>query len=149
MGSDLIERLHESAQYSDQLESTMLLEAADEIASLRTALAAEREAREKAEKEAERLRAENERNRQGFEFHAGLAEKKHARAIAAESSLAEAKRLLKPFADFGKTDFSGTAWANQTSEAAVLYHYGTDLKITLGDFRAAARFLAQESNDER
>ena len=68
---------------------------------------------------------------------------------AAESSLAEAKRLLKPFADFGKTDFSGTAWANQTSEAAVLYHYGTDLKITLGDFRAAARFLAQESNDGR
>lgn len=52
-----------------------------------------------AEKRLAEVGAENERNRQGFEFHAGLAEKKHARAEAAEAHRDRLVSALRPFAD--------------------------------------------------
>jgi hypothetical protein len=63
---------------------------------------------------------------------------------AAESSLAEAKRLLKPFADAADCHSDDKEFMPDAMEI----WRGGDVVITLGDLRAA-RFLSQESNDER
>lgn len=61
---------------------------------------------------------------------------------ALEASLAEAKRLLKPFADIGGG--LGTAWLDHETHWSSIHD-----NIAVRDLRAAARFLSQEPNHER
>lgn len=68
-----------------------------------------------------------------------------------ESSLAEAKRLLKPFADMASQNVA-REWSDNLG--AIFFKVPPDrgpetIKATLRDFRAAARFLSQESSDGR
>jgi DeoR/GlpR family transcriptional regulator of sugar metabolism len=114
MASDLIERLRTHAE--TQIE--------DDIAYIQVADALMREAAAALAIEREAFFAKPLYSRRVLE----------QKLAGAEASLAEAKRLLKVFAD-----------AAQCLEAAI-----PDLKDTRGwtfqaiDFRAAARFLAQE-----
>jgi uncharacterized protein YhaN len=136
-------------------------EAAAEIETLRTALSQEREAREKAERERDEARAEVARywtsadvkpwvelaegkglghfgrKLKGMFSRAMKAEDdarfEFERAEAAESSLAEAKRLLKPLAD-AKGHFDGHVRDEDTVEIALR-------NIRAHHVRAAARFL--------
>jgi hypothetical protein len=156
--ADLIERLRASDTLSrgENYEpwvipaSELRLEAAAEIASLRTALAT-------AEKELAGAKAMSDAHRE----HAQTAVEQcaslnrllsiaEANTSTAESSLAEAKRLLKPFREMLKTEFSASVSDDRritigVSGAAM----SLVTKMTAGDFRAAARFLAQEPNHER
>jgi chromosome segregation ATPase len=123
-------------------------EAADEIASLRTALAIERERAEKAEKAAEQARVETgeamlviEQQDRDLEAVQGKLESVWNKSVSREASLAEAKRLLKPFAD--ALDTLGRS-RHELDDRANIRGIGPDLKVTMRDLRAAARFLAQE-----
>jgi hypothetical protein len=118
----------------------------DTITSLRASLAAEREAREKAEREREQRLAEVRRllavQVAGHQATAKDATQNLIRATKAESALAEAKRLLKPFADYMEggmdrdnkgeplPDGQGVGW----------------VYLTHGDFRAASPFLAGDDH---
>lgn len=86
---DLVSRLRDSAtckSYAGSAAGKFWLEAADALEAAQARIA--------------ELEAENERNRQGFEFHAGRAERERDRAIAAEAKLAKALEALEPFAQF-------------------------------------------------
>jgi hypothetical protein len=140
--------------------SMYVAEAATELTSLRTALATERERAEKAEKENVRLIEDRARfpdrpddigRMIGCHFgnlKAGKdAADKHAsnafdRALRAESSLAEAKRLLKVFADMGGEMFS-RGW-DASNVAIALDNPDDPHRVTADDFFATRRFLAHE-----
>jgi len=98
-----------------------------ELAALQQALSIEKEAREKAERE------RDEANQRLMWAHGDKwaelvgAGEDRKRAEQLERDLAEARRLLKPFADIG--DVIGTGWSSVPDS------------IALRDFRAAARFL--------
>jgi hypothetical protein len=139
---DLIERLRASDTLSrgENYEpwvippSELRLEAAAEIETLRSALSQEREAREKAEK-----RADANADHAGL-ANANLKQMEAARASwkteaerlnvaveALEASLAEAKRLLKPFAAFSD-------------------HKSSYVELPVRWCEPIARFLSQEPN---
>jgi hypothetical protein len=111
--NELIEQLRSNARPCD------ILEAADTIESLRTALSQEREAREKAERMLA-LRVENPGAERYWE----------SRWRDAESSLAEAKRLLKPLAQNPGASSLAKVYAHLTRQHA----------------QDAAHFLSQEPN---
>ncbi len=143
-----------------------------DLASLRTALSQEREAREKAEKEVKRCHERLEINHHfvlgddnelvrvevpmseradeidGIECRDATislleTDIEHARERARrlEASLAEAKLLLKPFAD-AKGHFDGHVKDDDTVEIALR-------NIRARHVRDAARFLSQEPNHGR
>jgi ABC-type transporter Mla subunit MlaD len=114
--NELIEQLRGSARPCD------ILEAADTIEALRTALS-----------KAEARIVELSGMLGGTTIRHVLNDRK-----ALESSLAEAKRLLKPLAD-AKGHFDGHVRDEDTVEIALR-------NIRAHHVRAAARFLSQESN---
>jgi hypothetical protein len=133
--ADLIERLttprrqlHRFGKMVDKSPPAIQREAAAEIASLRTSLSQEREAREKAESERDELRL------------VGTEKELRRERDDARASLAEAKRLLKPFAETAdhydppEDNEHGVAWAHDFP-----------LKL-LHEIRT---FLSQEPNHER
>jgi hypothetical protein len=135
--ADLIERLttprrqlHRFGKMVDKSPPAIQREAAAEIASLRTSLSQEREAREKAERERDELRL------------VGTEKELRRERDDARASLAEAKRLLKPFADIGGG--LGAAWLDHETHWSSIHD-----NIAVRDLRAAGRFLSQEPNHER
>lgn len=128
MGSDLIERASLLAANIRKVHPHRA-PTADFLDELRTALATEREAREKVEKERDELLLALDRCPAGpVELRAQLSYDRH-RAEAAESSLAEARRLLTEIAEYNSGD---------GEVLGALY--------TLGQIRSSARrFLSQEA----
>jgi hypothetical protein len=125
--ADLIERLttprrqlHRFGKMVDKSPPAIQREAAAEIASLRTSLSQEREAREKAERERDELRL------------VGTEKELRRERDDARASLAEAKRLLKPFANIAAME------VHAKEAESVL--------VNVSRCRAAARFLSQEPN---
>jgi flagellar biosynthesis/type III secretory pathway protein FliH len=101
------------------IDSAVLRQAADELATLRARLA-------EVERERDEARAENERNRQGFEFHAGRAEKERERALAeakaqgyrtamdeASERAREIARHYKPASDGWNTFLMMAEWCDE------------------------------------
>jgi hypothetical protein len=134
MTGDLIERLKTMAADMREYGPFDAAKLLDEAA---TALATEREAREKAEKERDELLLALDRCPAGpVELRAQLSYDRH-RADTAEASLAEARRLLKPFADTAD-HFDGHVRDDDTVEIAMR-------NIRAHHVRAVARFLSQEA----
>lgn len=135
MTGDLIERLLKRKKIDlsdidavrDYLidDSYLHHEVVDEIASLRTALATERDRAERAEKRADANADHARLANANLKLASDASAANLARAEAIEASLAEAKRLLK----------------------AALHHAETEGDDTL--ITVVRRFLAQESNDGR
>lgn len=98
------------------------------------------ESQAKALSEAE---AESKRNAEGFAFHAGRAERERARALAAEARLAEAMKVIEPFAkaadDLDDTD----------KDAGHIWEAPCAMEITVGMLGAARAFTnaAKEKTD--
>lgn len=149
--ADLIERLRDHYRTDVGMAAetaTDIADAAAEIASLRTSLSQEREAREKAERERDRLRENVKQQVHRKDVAGAYRDEFKARAEAAETSLADARRLLKPFADYNAATDPGE-WASDDGEIGEQIVGAYRRSIKLGDLRAAARFLAQEPNHER
>jgi ribosomal protein S12 methylthiotransferase accessory factor YcaO len=145
--ADLIERLRAATMGFDwaDLPDDALIPAVPLLRKAATSLSQEREAREKAEKALERQADEEDAAARAMaEVIQGL----RNRATAAEASLAEAKQLLKPFADI-----YGRLAPEPGEEAAHPDNLSDESQALsfpkLGDLRAAVRFLSQEPNHER
>jgi len=144
--ADLIERLRAATMgfdWSDLLDDAAI-PAVPLLREATTALSQEREAREKAEKALERQADEEDAAARAMaEVIQGL----RNRATAAEASLAEAKRLLKPFAHEAREDEGQdrSDWAHAPDNELL----ASFCDLTYGDFRAARDFLSQEPNHER
>jgi hypothetical protein len=201
--SDLIERLRAATMGFDwsDISDDALLPAIPLLREAATALSQEREAREKAERKVQAFRDDGlvqaaiarqgalQEERDEWQRRAERAEnalpgelERRAQAnyvTGLEASLAEAKRLLKPFADLARAiDELAAAGQRklQPEESASLSDreiadlvtpgsnivatdgrmaFGHDrqaakpVAITVDDVRAAARFLSQEPNHER
>jgi hypothetical protein len=122
--ADLIERLKAAESL---LVSDYAYKQAGAVRDAITALSQEREAREALQ------------TRFDLELDAYA---KDAEVAALRASLAEAKRLLKPFADIGGG--LGAAWLDHETHWSSIHD-----NIAVRDLRAAGRFLSQEPNHER
>jgi hypothetical protein len=161
--ADLIERLRERAESyraggpSSEHTASLLDEAAEKIDKLMSAYvdgydSAKSEYKEYLQKEYDEheqtkaVLSQEREAREKAQLHMSAWEDSarinKARAEAAEASLAEAKRLLKPFADIGGG--LGAAWLDHETHWSSIHD-----NIAVRDLRAAARFLSQEPNHER
>jgi hypothetical protein len=154
--TDLIERLRKYAENPYFGSSAFLFHEAA------TALATERERAEKAEKERDEARGWAKDWQQiidatctvlelGALDPPRVVEAIRSKFEAAESSLAEARRLLKPFGDIAEAVFyndGGREMNSHRSDDAAVWGFDR-VELTYGHLRGVRRFLAQESNDGR
>jgi chromosome segregation ATPase len=165
--ADLIERLttprrqlHRFGKMVDKSPPAIQREAAAEIASLRTSLSQEREAREKAERERDELRlvgtekevrrerddARRQRDEIGRAWDEADARAKEAEARAAslEKALSEAIEALKPFGQ--SLERLGRS-RHELDDRENIRGRGSDLAITIGDLRRAAALSSSKQKD--
>ena len=98
--------------------------------------------------EAERDDARRQRDEIGRAWDEADARAKEAEARAAslEAALAEAREALAPFANMGAHLSSGLA--DSTVFGPALYFHGTDVLITVGDFRRAALSSSKQKDGD-